>query len=112
MIRRPPRSTLFPYTTLFRSLKNWASARAFAAPSKNLDLSNPCPSKKKLSLICLVIKTTLSHWHRPVRAKRRLTDCPCCRRPRPTTVPHKPLSLVLHVSFVCRSEERRVGKEW
>src|SRR3712207_7031268 len=61
MIRRPPRSTLFPYTTLFRSLKNWASARAFAAPSKNLDLSNPCPSKKKLSLICLVIKTTLSH---------------------------------------------------
>ena len=23
MIRRPPRSTLFPYTTLFRSQKNW-----------------------------------------------------------------------------------------
>src|SRR5256885_8919754 len=23
MIRRPPRSTLFPYTTLFRSLKGW-----------------------------------------------------------------------------------------
>src|SRR2546422_7061429 len=23
MIRRPPRSTLFPYTTLFRSLKEW-----------------------------------------------------------------------------------------
>src|SRR2546425_11829244 len=33
MIRRPPRSTLFPYTTLFRSvLPNWpgaASAHAF-----------------------------------------------------------------------------------
>src|SRR5256885_11322234 len=26
MIRRPPRSTLFPYTTLFRS--SWATARA------------------------------------------------------------------------------------
>src|SRR2546430_13736490 len=26
MIRRPPRSTLFPYTTLFRSLANAASA--------------------------------------------------------------------------------------
>src|SRR3712207_7270121 len=25
MIRRPPRSTLFPYTTLFRSLRAWAS---------------------------------------------------------------------------------------
>src|SRR3712207_8594954 len=23
MIRRPPRSTLFPYTTLFRSLEEW-----------------------------------------------------------------------------------------
>src|SRR3712207_7697333 len=28
MIRRPPRSTLFPYTTLFRSLSE-ATARAF-----------------------------------------------------------------------------------
>src|SRR5687767_15564562 len=23
MVRRPPRSTLFPYTTLFRSMENW-----------------------------------------------------------------------------------------
>src|SRR2546425_6687704 len=29
MIRRPPRSTLFPYTTLFRS--PWPCARAWAA---------------------------------------------------------------------------------
>src|SRR2546422_4056316 len=26
MIRRPPRSTLFPYTTLFRSLPSWPGA--------------------------------------------------------------------------------------
>src|SRR5260370_33753987 len=26
MIRRPPRSTLFPYTTLFRSASGWAEA--------------------------------------------------------------------------------------
>src|SRR3712207_7624304 len=25
MIRRPPRSTLFPYTTLFRSLGSWST---------------------------------------------------------------------------------------
>src|SRR2546430_4180352 len=25
MIRRPPRSTLFPYTTLFRSVRRWLS---------------------------------------------------------------------------------------
>src|SRR5256885_11249997 len=33
MIRRPPRSTLFPYTTLFRSLK--CSAASAPRPSKN-----------------------------------------------------------------------------
>src|SRR3712207_7355327 len=30
MIRRPPRSTLFPYTTLFRSLASLASSVGFA----------------------------------------------------------------------------------
>src|SRR3712207_7856009 len=29
MIRRPPRSTLFPYTTLFRSVAEVAGARGF-----------------------------------------------------------------------------------
>src|SRR2546430_12989630 len=29
MIRRPPRSTLFPYTTLFRSERSFGSARRF-----------------------------------------------------------------------------------
>src|SRR3989449_2675847 len=28
MIRRPPRSTLFPYTTLFRSVKFWRGSQA------------------------------------------------------------------------------------
>src|SRR5688572_12317826 len=32
MIRRPPRSTLFPYTTLFRSLKRLASKYGMARP--------------------------------------------------------------------------------
>src|SRR3712207_7898853 len=29
MIRRPPRSTLFPYTTLFRSVMYFSSCKAF-----------------------------------------------------------------------------------
>src|SRR2546421_6217900 len=33
MIRRPPRSTLFPYTTLFRSLMTAATPARFAAAS-------------------------------------------------------------------------------
>src|SRR5690242_20785976 len=40
MIRRPPRSTLFPYTTLFRSL-----ARQAHRPDRNLrgDARRACP---------------------------------------------------------------------
>src|SRR5258707_8622335 len=33
MIRRPPRSTLFPYTTLFRSVPAAAPAESRAAPA-------------------------------------------------------------------------------
>src|SRR3712207_4217541 len=32
MIRRPPRSTLFPYTTLFRSIAGTGAAFAFLSP--------------------------------------------------------------------------------
>src|SRR5215510_2556489 len=36
MIRRPPRSTLFPYTTLFRSLASASSCLARAGPSSRI----------------------------------------------------------------------------
>src|SRR5688572_31776430 len=38
MIRRPPRSTLFPYTTLFRSLHDAAFDRGLIAFDDNLRL--------------------------------------------------------------------------
>src|SRR3712207_7699163 len=51
MIRRPPRSTLFPYTTLFRSARLLFSAlcrlsprrrpRSIAAPAQAADLGQP-----------------------------------------------------------------------
>src|SRR3712207_6884988 len=40
MIRRPPRSTLFPYTTLFRSPAQWY-LHLFAPEQPDLDFSNP-----------------------------------------------------------------------
>src|SRR5205807_4051531 len=69
MIRRPPRSTLFPYTTLFRSWPRWPSPwrdRRAAAPARGRrqtrseehtsELQSPCNlvcrlllEKKKLS---------------------------------------------------------------
>src|SRR2546422_5988328 len=33
MIRRPPRSTLFPYTTLFRSAVGWPGGEKASAPA-------------------------------------------------------------------------------
>src|SRR5258708_24603980 len=50
MIRRPPRSTLFPYTTLFRSC--WLRASLRTAPSSRLS----CGS---LALTCLGITLLL-----------------------------------------------------
>src|SRR2546429_5210977 len=53
MIRRPPRSTLFPYTTLFRSSRNnspetWKSACAAA----NSSLGCSGPSWRERILTC------------------------------------------------------------
>src|SRR5438093_8478225 len=39
MIRRPPRSTLFPYTTLFRS---WKRRRLIRTRERNVILSRRC----------------------------------------------------------------------
>src|SRR5256885_4271145 len=41
MIRRPPRSTLFPYTTLFRS-RTGAQIVGYGAPGKGNTLLNYC----------------------------------------------------------------------
>src|SRR5438309_6929496 len=53
MIRRPPRSTLFPYTTLFRSLRRIASpsrAPSAAAP--------PAPFMDRFSTIAIAMRSS------------------------------------------------------
>src|SRR3712207_8647083 len=44
MIRRPPRSTLFPYTTLFRSLFSAPAARVRPQPERRTGAPEPRPS--------------------------------------------------------------------
>src|SRR2546430_6151263 len=47
MIRRPPRSTLFPYTTLFRSTSAW-SRRSPSAPTRSARSScSSCPRSEE-----------------------------------------------------------------
>src|SRR6202021_3733627 len=44
MIRRPPRSTLFPYTTLFRS---WRCSRHSSRPRPNVSPSSRTPPRSE-----------------------------------------------------------------
>src|SRR5260370_29505527 len=69
MIRRPPRSTLFPYTTLFRSLaglasSSWTASSPIAASSLGCWAKRPAPSRSEehtselqshLNLVCRLL---------------------------------------------------------
>src|SRR3712207_6670757 len=61
MIRRPPRSTLFPYTTLFRSLPNFtlADPSAFLIISTSICRSLVSSRFLPSSLFPLVIKSNM-----------------------------------------------------
>src|SRR2546427_9184381 len=50
MIRRPPRSTLFPYTTLFRSLQNVLRTSGVLPPACNLVKRNRPTDRKSTRL--------------------------------------------------------------
>src|SRR2546430_13367981 len=90
MIRRPPRSTLFPYTTLFRSLVSFEQLRVhfLQAPGpvafllrRRIDRKstrlNSSHSQISYAVFCLKKKNTPPTL--PVRAASRLTV------PRPAT---------------------------
>src|SRR3712207_7089971 len=51
MIRRPPRSTLFPYTTLFRSLLDLQNCQAAYAPTQFQKSTFPEEYQRKIDVI-------------------------------------------------------------
>src|SRR5260370_5825323 len=67
MIRRPPRSTLFPYTTLFRSLRAAASATAVRSdaprPSVVISPSGLTPWYPATTTICPSSRALRSEEH-------------------------------------------------
>src|SRR2546422_1647785 len=66
MIRRPPRSTLFPYTTLFRSATHPAKARLSFA---TLDfMSDPLPGRYDVVWLSNII-----HIYAPAQKDRKST---------------------------------------
>src|SRR5260370_29371332 len=92
MIRRPPRSTLFPYTTLFRSLLKLVAARlSEAVPKSDFiariggDRSEEHTSELQshLNLVCRLLlekkKKTRSHqtvpMYRSIEVSARRASC-------------------------------------
>src|SRR2546429_8453658 len=68
MIRRPPRSTLFPYTTLFRSPGEKRTFKAFAPPRRRA-------SRQRITELALDLirrPTSLRERPRSNKAKARL----------------------------------------
>src|SRR3712207_7570721 len=72
MIRRPPRSTLFPYTTLFRSLtpqRPWIPPVPVLARAPRLGPCPPCPQPVGAQLACPQPRRRVSTH--PVRLRLR-----------------------------------------
>src|SRR3712207_7323737 len=70
MIRRPPRSTLFPYTTLFRSRRDRASPRAKTSQPRQARPAARAPdTRRAIAAVpsALVRKT----YERPARRRDR-----------------------------------------
>src|SRR3989449_10000224 len=101
MIRRPPRSTLFPYTTLFRS----QAERLVADGCELLDVggestrpgSAPVPVDEEIGRVAPVIEQLVRQGLGPVSVDTRKA-----------AVARAALAAG---AAVVRSEERRVGKE-
>src|SRR6266536_2902859 len=59
MIRRPPRSTLFPYTTLFRSFSrtsaDWVSFETFVAPRTERSEEHTSELQSRVDLVCRLL---------------------------------------------------------
>src|SRR3989441_11477194 len=91
MIRRPPRSTLFPYTTLFRSLPEYAGYPNTAAASLS-------PTNADVADLAHAQGALVGYVH------------PFETPPDPADT-MEPLTHELPADVALRSEERRVGKE-
>src|SRR2546430_3629025 len=64
MIRRPPRSTLFPYTTLFRSVpRNRATRLPFFEPSRPMTCTSAAGNPASLSRLAIALAATRSEEH-------------------------------------------------
>src|SRR5260370_24819594 len=89
MIRRPPRSTLFPYTTLFRS--GWRHVQCYARPrpspvyvSRQLELAKRSEEhtselQSHLNLVCRLLLEKKKSTHRHLDRRTSLLNLGAAR---------------------------------
>src|SRR3712207_8311201 len=74
MIRRPPRSTLFPYTTLFRSKKlrsaDEGSEQQVVARARTLAVLNRLDSNRKAAVLQFLHESSLVNSTKPTKIGR------------------------------------------
>src|SRR3712207_7937990 len=131
MIRRPPRSTLFPYTTLFRSCAHHPRPRHGGAAPRRRRTPAHAPARRALrprarksgrrgrdrSRAEAVSETTTEEedtltLFRPVGLEELELIRASGDREFPPRLPEQPIFYpVLNEGYAARSAERRVGKE-
>src|SRR5438034_6329530 len=85
MIRRPPRSTLFPYTTLFRSCRGYGRGggatlrRALPLLLQPRSEEHTSELQSHSDLVCRLLLEKKKKIYTPCANER------CCTTPRPTT---------------------------
>src|SRR2546430_16888746 len=100
MIRRPPRSTLFPYTTLFRSMSLHGGALVLLGVSAALPHGTIKPQNLKEGDVILIDGGCAVEGYQSDVTRTGVLGKP----------PEK-VARVFQVVRKARSEERRVGKE-
>src|SRR3712207_7110354 len=73
MIRRPPRSTLFPYTTLFRSAGGIFSMYGHLDPALRVRVGDPVARGGLLGIVLRRADRVPSHLHFEIRTDRKST---------------------------------------
>src|SRR2546429_5830654 len=101
MIRRPPRSTLFPYTTLFRSVLASRSAQApetefagchevqFYSDDEVRSEEHTSELQSRLHLVCRLLLEKKKQWKRCAAARRNGTTRNTAKHT-PTQHTHRP----------------------
>src|SRR6266487_5827341 len=74
MIRRPPRSTLFPYTTLFRSIRSWPPSpvpRTRARPAADRSEEHTSELQSPVHLVCRLLLEKKKKKYNELKFKKK-----------------------------------------